>query len=94
VGLEETDPRRTRPASAPIGLHDERRTTRPWHVATGTLACPDCDAPVTLAGAAAAPADPLTCPFCDHAAAVRDFLSLAVPARVPRVRVLVSGLPV
>ena len=86
--MEKTDPRRTRPATAPTGLHEERRTVRPWHLATGSIACPDCDAPVALA-AAVAPADPLTCPFCDHAAAVRDFLSLAAPPRAPRVHVLV-----
>ena len=56
---------------------------------TGSLACPDCDAPVALPAASARPADPLTCPFCDHAAALRDFLSLAAPPRAPRVRVLV-----
>jgi hypothetical protein len=37
----------------------------------------------------ASPADELTCPFCAHAAALRDFLSLAVPARAPRVNVFV-----
>lgn len=89
MGIEETDPRRTRPATAPVGLHEERRTMRPWHIATGSLACPDCDAPIGLGGTSVAPADPITCPFCDHAAAVRDFLSLAAPARVPRVHVLV-----
>lgn len=59
-------------------------------MATGSLACPFCDAPVTLAEASAAPTDPLTCPFCDHSATVRHFLSLAAPPRVPRVHVLVS----
>jgi hypothetical protein len=44
---------------------------------------------VALPAASARPADPLTCPFCDHAAALRDFLSLAAPPRAPRVRVLV-----
>jgi hypothetical protein len=29
------------------------------------------------------------CPFCDHGAPLRDFLSLAAPARAPRVHVLV-----
>jgi hypothetical protein len=59
-------------------------------VATGSLACPACDAPVALGGMRVAPADPMACPFCDHAAPVRDFLSLAAPARTPRVHVLVS----
>jgi len=83
------DPRRAAPDSALVGLHEERRATRPWHLATGSLACPDCDAPVALGGLSASPVDELTCPFCNHAAALRDFLSLAVPARVPRVNVFV-----
>jgi hypothetical protein len=86
-----TDPRQARPASAPIGHHEERRTTRPWHLATGSLACPDCDAPVILGAQPARPTDLLQCPFCDRAGALRDFLSLAAPARVPRVHVLVRA---
>jgi hypothetical protein len=63
-----------------------RRTTRSTRVATGTLACPRCDAPVALARPVA-PADSLDCPFCAHAGAVRDFLSLAPPSRPARVAV-------
>jgi hypothetical protein len=84
-----TDPRQARPEAARIGHHEERRATRPWHLGTGTLACPDCDAPVILRGQRAGPADLMQCPFCDRAGAVRDFLSLAAPARAPRVHVLV-----
>jgi hypothetical protein len=70
--------------------HPEKRpTTRPFHLATGSLACPECDAPVMLMTQRARPADALECPFCDHAAALRDFLSLAQPPRAPRVHVLV-----
>jgi hypothetical protein len=61
-----------------------RRTTRSTRVAAGTLACPECDAPIALA-APVAPAAPLACPFCAHAGAVRDFLSLAPPTRPARV---------
>ena len=32
---------------------------------------------------------PLGCPYCDHTAAVRDFLSLASPTRPARVAVRV-----
>jgi hypothetical protein len=39
-----------------------------------------------------APADSIACGFCRHAAAVRDFLSLAEPTRPTRVAVLVRGL--
>ena len=31
----------------------------------------------------------MMCPVCDHAAAVRDFLSLAQPPRAPRVNLFV-----
>lgn len=69
-------------------VHLERRTARTTRLATGTLACPGCDAPVALAGPAA-PSDLLACPYCDHAAALRDFLSLATPSRPARVAVWV-----
>ena len=59
----------------PEQLIEERRA-RSGHLATGTLACPLCDAPVALATGFAGPADPLGCPYCDHSGAVRDFLSL------------------
>ena len=72
----------------PEHLLEERRI-RPGDLATGTLACPLCDAPVALAGGFAGPADPLGCPYCDHAGAVRDFLSLGVPSRPARVAVRV-----
>ena len=71
-----------------IEHHEERHTARPWHLATGSLACPACDAPVMLAGSAS-PTDAMQCPFCDSAGALRDFLSLAHPPRVPRVHVIV-----
>jgi hypothetical protein len=61
--------------------HTEYRLRHSTRLATGTLACPRCDAPVALAAGAVAPADPLGCPFCGHAGAVRDFLSLAGPPR-------------
>jgi hypothetical protein len=63
----------------------EERRTRSARVAAGTLACPLCDAPVALAGGAVGPASLLGCPFCGHAAAARDFLSLAAPTRPARV---------
>jgi hypothetical protein len=70
--------------------HPEKRpAARGFHLATGSLACPDCDAPVMLATPRARPTDDLACPFCDHAGALRDFLSLAQPPRAPRVHVLV-----
>jgi hypothetical protein len=76
-----------RPQPVP-GAHEHRRVVR-GRLGTGTLACPACDAPVFTAGAVAAH-DALGCPFCGHAAAVRDFLSLAHPARPARVEVRVA----
>jgi hypothetical protein len=68
--------------------HLEERRVRAGHLATGTLACPLCDAPVALAGGIG-PADRLGCPYCDHSAVARDFLSLAAPPRPARVAVRV-----
>ena len=54
---------------------------------TGTLACPDCDAPVALGGEPKRPHDALSCPFCGCAGALRDFLSLTAPTRPARVEI-------
>ena len=70
------------------GPQEVRKDARRTHLATGTLACPRCDAPVAPApGRPLRPADPLACPYCAHAARVRDFLSLATPTRPARVEV-------
>ena len=53
---------------------EELRPARSRRLASGTLACPRCDAPVALGEGAHSPAAPLACPFCDHAAPLRDFL--------------------
>jgi len=68
-------------------LHEEHQR-RAGVFAIGSLACPRCDAPVSL-GRALTPAEPLMCPFCFHDAAVKDFLSLATPARPAVVEVRV-----
>ncbi len=73
------------------GSAEERRATRATVVATGTLACPECDAPVSPGGRALSPSEAMSCPVCAHAGAVRDFLSLATPSRPARVRVVVSA---
>lgn len=86
-GIDDSDPARTRPVGRLAGAHEHRRAGR---MASGTLACPMCDAPVAPGEAALSPADPLSCPFCRHAAAVRDFLSLAAPTRPARVAVVVA----
>jgi len=67
----------------------ELRPAPSGRLAAGTLACPRCDAPVALGAGPASPADALGCPFCGHAARVRDFLSLGDPVRPARVEVRV-----
>jgi hypothetical protein len=87
-GTDGSEPIRPEPVTDLAGAH-EHRQARQGHLATGTLACPRCDAPVALAGGYVAPADPLGCPYCGHAAVVRDFLSLSQPTRPARVAVRV-----
>jgi hypothetical protein len=70
------------------GMHEQRRSTRSGLLATGTLACNRCDAPVAPIGAML-PSDPLACPFCANRATVREFLSLELPSRPARVTVKV-----
>jgi hypothetical protein len=67
-------------------LHEEHRL-RSQVLASGTLACPRCDAPVAPGPRPLSPAAPLHCPFCYHGGAVRDFLSLAAPSRPARVEI-------
>ena len=71
------------------GAHEDRRSARSGHLATGTLACPRCDAPVVPAAPRLSPASAIGCPYCHHAATVREFLSLAAPSRPARVDVFV-----
>jgi len=85
-GFDGSDSTRAEPLTSGPGLYEERRSTRSGHIAFGTLACRVCDAPVAPAGPMS-PADPLACPFCDHLATVRDFLSLSPPTRPARVEV-------
>lgn len=72
------------------GIQEERRALRARPVATGTLACPSCDAPLSL-GAPRSPTAVAACAFCGHAGVVRDFLSLRAPSRPARVDVHVVG---
>ena len=52
----------------------------------GTLACPSCDAPVVPARALS-PTESIACPYPSRTGRVREFLSLAAPARPTRVEV-------
>ncbi|MFZ0088894.1 MAG: hypothetical protein WAL63_05285 [Solirubrobacteraceae bacterium] len=69
---------------------EERRATRSGELCAGTLACERCDAPVAIGPEAHLLTDELVCPFCDHAAPVRQFLSLEPPTRPTRVVVRLS----
>lgn len=79
----------------PAGRRDVRihryRTFASTVLASGTLACPECDAPIAPPPSGLSPADALGCGFCEHSAAVRDFLSLEPPVRPARVVVRVRA---
>jgi len=87
-GFDGAEPVRPDPVGRLAGTQEERRVVRSSLLATGTLACPACDAPV-VPDRPLSPADPLACPWCAHGGVVRDFLSLAAPARPTRVEVRV-----
>ena len=74
------------------GRHEHRRESS-WQLATGTLACPGCDAPVLPSPGGMSPADPIACGFCRETGVVSDFLSLTEPTRPARVVVRVLALP-
>lgn len=84
-GIDGSEPLRGQPLEAVAGLREKRDATGSWRLGSGTLACPLCDAPVALGGRAVSPSEALHCPYCLHRAALRDFLSLAVPSRPARV---------
>jgi hypothetical protein len=65
----------------------KRRADRNGVIASGTIACPRCDAPVAIGPEELTVTQPLTCPFCAQHGPVREFLSLAVPTRPTRVQV-------
>ncbi|HEX7299108.1 MAG TPA: hypothetical protein VF257_08870 [Solirubrobacteraceae bacterium] len=91
-GIDGSEPVRSGPVGDVAGAHEHRRTAR-GRLGTGTLACPRCDAPVALLRGPVAPTDALACPYCQHSAVVRDFLSLAHPTRPARVQVRVVLAP-
>ena len=87
--MDGSEARGAEPVGRRGGVEEERRAGRSTRLATGTLACPRCDAPVALAGRRLAPSSGLECPYCRHEGVLRDFLSLEVPARPARVVVRV-----
>jgi hypothetical protein len=92
--IEGAPPLRPRPVERLAGRHELHRADRARHVATGTLACPACDAPILPGPEGISPAELISCGFCLHVAAVRDFLSLTEPTRPTRVAVRVRGLAI
>jgi hypothetical protein len=86
-GIDGSDPVDPEGVGGRLQIHDERRT-QSSRLADGTLACPHCDAPVAI-DRPLSPAAALACPYCGHAAPLRDFLSLAAPSRPARVVVRV-----
>ena len=88
-GIDGSDPVRWEPGARLDGTQQLRRVRRSRVIATGTLACPRCDAPVALDGPLG-PAHPLGCPFCGPDGALRDFLSLDAPTRPARVEVRIA----
>lgn len=85
--IDGPEPLRAQPIAGVAGEHEDRLASRPWQLGPGTLACPRCDAPVGLGGRAVPLTDALHCPYCDHTAVLRDFLSLAPPSRPARVAI-------
>jgi hypothetical protein len=85
-GIDGSDPIRAELS----GTEEIRKLRRSTVLATGTLACPHCDAPVAPAPGGMRPAELLGCPYCEHVAPARDFLSLGEPSRPARVAVRVS----
>ena len=90
--LDGADPVRSQPVERLSGRHEHRQRGNAWLLATGTLACPACDAPVLPSPGGMSPSDRMSCGFCRAAGAVSDFLSLAEPTRPTRVAVRVRGL--
>lgn len=87
--MDGSDPARPDAAAQPVEVREDHRPAHSWRLATGTLACPLCDAPVALAEERRTPADHVACPYCGHGAPLRDFLSLSAPSRPARVEVRV-----
>ena len=87
--IDSTAPYSTAPVGRVVRPHKRRDVAVAGRMASGTLSCPECDAPVATPVRPLSPADALHCGFCSHAARVRDFLSLEVPTRPTHVVVRV-----
>jgi hypothetical protein len=85
--LDGSEPVRPEPLTRPAGPQERRRTHDRARLASGTLACPACDAPVVAGPGPTSVGEPLACGFCSYASVLRDFLSLGEPTRPKRVSV-------
>lgn len=85
-GIDGAEP--IRPEGLQAGHEELRPVVRSSHLGDGTFACPGCDAPVAPAGRMRA-TDVVGCPYCDHWAPARDFLTLGAPTRPAHVSVRV-----
>lgn len=90
-GIDGPSPLEPEPVGGPPGLHEERRARRSTRLASGTLACPACDAPVAPPDRPLGMTARLACGFCGETGPVRAFLSLAEPTRPTRVVVRLSA---
>jgi hypothetical protein len=88
----EGKPVRPEPIERVDGRHERRRAEASWQLASATLACRACDAPLLPEPGGMTPSDPIACGFCRHSGFVRDFLSLAQPPRATQVAVRIRGL--
>jgi len=86
-GSDGSEPARPQPVEARAGAYEYRYASRPWALGPATLACPTCDAPVSLGGRSVRLTVRLDCPFCRRTAPARDFVTLAAPARPARVEI-------
>jgi hypothetical protein len=75
-----------------VGYEQLRPSSRVGVLDVGTLACARCDAPIALERAVA-PSELLSCPYCLHTGAVREFLTLGAPSRPAHVRVTIAAAP-
>jgi hypothetical protein len=73
------------------GPEEIRQVARTTTLGVGTLACPDCDAPVSPGPHRLAPSAALSCPYCGAHGAVRDFLTLGAPTRPAHVVIKVTA---
>jgi len=88
---EGSEPLRPEPVERLTEHHELRRSHDARQVATGTLACPSCDAPAAIGPGPMALADDLVCGFCSHHGTVRDYVSLGRPTRPTRVVVRIRA---